>query len=73
MTFKMKSEIMAHTVLHKTTEKIHSDKYYSIMVDEATNVSFKEQVSICIHHVSTDMDTHEDFLGRFETVPLQRF
>ena len=37
------------------------------MVDEATYVSFKEQVSICIRHVSTDMDIHEDLLGNFET------
>ena len=36
-------------------------------MDEATDVSFKEQVSICIRHVSTDMDIHEDFLGLFET------
>ena len=55
-------QIMAHTVLRKITESIRSDKYYSIMVDEATDVSFKEQVSICIRHVSTDnMDIHEDF------------
>ena len=37
-------------------------------MDEATDVSFKKQVSICIRHVSADMDIHEDFLGLFETV-----
>ena len=56
-------ENMAHTVLHKITENILSNKYYSTTVDEATDVSFKEQVSICIRHVSADMDIHEDFLG----------
>ena len=60
-------EIMAHTVLRKITENIRSNKYYSIIVDKATDVSFKEQVSICIHHVSAYMDVHEDFLGLFET------
>ena len=60
-------EIMAHTVLRKITENVRANKYYSIIVDEATDVSFKEQVSICIRHVSTDMDIHKDFLGLFET------
>ena len=35
-------EIMAHTVLHKITN-IRNNKYYSIIVDVATDMSFKEQ------------------------------
>ena len=59
-------EIMAHTVLRKITDSIRANRY-SIMVDEATDVSFKEQVSICIRHVSSDMEIHEDCLGLYET------
>ena len=60
-TFK----IMVHTVLCKITENIRANKYFSIIVDEATDVSFKEQVSICIRHVLTDMDIHKDFFRTF--------
>ena len=59
-------EIMAHTVLCQVTYKIRAHKYYSIVVDEATDVSFKEQVSICIRHVSDDMEIHENFLGLYD-------
>ena len=59
-------EIMAHIPLRKITENIRVNKYYSIIVDEATDVSFKEQVSICIRHVPTDMGVHKDCLGLFE-------
>lgn len=45
-------EIMAHTVLRKITDSIRANRYYSIMVDESIDVSFKEQVSIYIHHVT---------------------
>ena len=59
---------MAHTVLRKVSENICSNKKYPIIVDEATDVSFKEQVSICIRHVSADMDIIiQDILGLFST------
>ena len=60
-------EIMAHTVLRKITDNIRANRYYAIIVDEATDVCFKEQVSICIRRVSHDMDIHEDFLRMYET------
>ena len=46
---------MAHTVSHDGN--IRSNKYYSIIVDEATDVSVEEQVSICICHVAADNNT----------------
>ena len=60
-------EIMAHTVLRQITYNIRAHKYYSLVVDEATDVSFTEQVSICICHVSDDMEIYEDFLGLYDT------
>ena len=64
---------MAHTVLHKITN-ICNNKYYSIIVDVATDMSFKEQVNICIAMyllIWIYMKTFKDFLKQI--VPLQRF
>ena len=43
-------------------------KYFTVIVDEATDVSLKEQVSICIRYVSSDiLAIHETFTGLYET------
>ena len=56
MTNTLFFEIMANIVLCIITNSVRANRYYSILVDEATDISFKEQVSICIHQ----MDIHED-------------
>ena len=45
-------EIMAHTVLRKITENVRANKY-SIIVDEATNVSFKAFVFVMYQLILT--------------------
>ena len=61
-------EIMAHSVLRKIAGTIRAHKYFSIIVDEATDCSFKEQVSICLRHVSPDtFQVHEEIVGLYET------
>ena len=57
---------MTHTVLCKLTDSLKTHRYHSILVEEATEISFKEQVRIYIHHVSCDMEIHEDILGLYE-------
>ena len=47
-------ELMAHSVLRKMLCSIRANKYFSIIVDEATDCSFKEQVSLCFRHVDTN-------------------
>ena len=61
-------EIMGHMVLTSILADIKQNKYYTIILDEATDVSFKEQVSICIRHVSANtLEVCEDFTGLYET------
>ena len=36
---------------------------YSLMADEVTNSSNKEQFVVCIHWIDKDYLAHEDFLG----------
>ena len=59
---------MAHSVLRRILDSVKVSTYYSIIVDEATDVSFKEQVSLCLRYMSDDTnETHEDFVGMYET------
>ena len=61
-------EIMAHSVLRKVVCTIKANKYFSILIDVATDCSFKEQVSICFRHVDTNtLEVHEEFVGLYET------
>ena len=61
-------EIMAHFVLKIILISVKQSKYFTVIVDEATDVSFKEQVSICIRYVSSDtLAIHENFTGLYET------
>ena len=61
-------KIMAHSVLRKIAGTIRANKYFSILVDEATDCSFKEQVSICFRHVDVNtLEVHEEFAGLYET------
>ena len=61
-------QLMAHFVLRKVIGAVKLSSFFTLIVDEATDVSFKEQVSICLRYVSDDMsETHESFLGLYET------
>ena len=42
--------------------------FFSIICDEYTDISNKEQLIICIRWVDKELETHEDFLG-FYNVP----
>ena len=62
---------MAHSLLKKIVEKIKINKYFTIIADEATDSSFKEQVSICLRHVSGEtLEAEEDFIGLYEAAVL---
>jgi len=36
--------------------------WFSLIVDETTDISVKEQVSICLRYVSKTFQVHEDFV-----------
>lgn len=42
-------------------------QYFSIIVDETTNASTKEQVSICLRSVSENLEPVEEFVGLYQT------
>ena len=58
-------KVMSLQVLRDIATSLHSAEFYSIMVDETTDVSNKEQAVLCFRWVSDDLIAHEDFVGLY--------
>ena len=58
-------EIMAHHTLRKILCKIQESPFCAIMVDETTDVSNKEQLTLVIRRVDERFDVYEEFLGMY--------
>jgi len=50
---------MALQVLREVAANLHSTTFYTIMVDETTDVSNDEQVVLCLRWVDDNFDAHE--------------
>ena len=57
---------MASNVLTVKVSTISKRKFFSIMVDEATDVSNIERLSFCVRSVDDNLDVSEDFIGFYE-------
>ena len=60
-------EMMAMKVLSENVEKIRQAEFLSILMDETSDPSRMEQVSICIRIVSAELVSTEYFLGFYST------
>ena len=61
-------EIMAHHTLRKILCKIQESPFCALMVDETTDVSNKEQLTLVIRRVDERFDVYEEFLGMYNLV-----
>ena len=59
-------QIMALSVLRDIAQNIRNSVYYSIMADETTDVSNREQCVLVLRHVDDDHVAHEDFIGLYK-------
>ena len=57
---------MALAILRKIAANIQKSKF-SILVDETTDQSVKEQVVIVLRWVDEKLEVHEDFIGLYVT------
>ena len=56
-------QIMAWHVLREVVTSIQSASFLTLMVDETTDVSNKEQVVICFRWVDSKLEAHEVFIA----------
>ena len=55
--------IMAQQILRRIAEQIQSAIFFTIMVDETTDCSNREQVVLVFRWVGEDLAPHEEFIG----------
>ena len=58
-------QLMAHCLLRKILKDVHSSPFLSIMVDETTDKSNKEQLTLVVRWISEDLVVSEEFLGLY--------
>lgn len=62
---KIQNEIIAacgDVILKKIVEKINAAECFSILADETTDVSNKEQLTLCVRYIDDQNNLCEDFL-----------
>ena len=57
---------MATAVLTELGKGILSSEFFTVMCDECTNSSNREQLSVCIRWVDSELEPHEDFIGLYK-------
>ena len=58
-------QIMSHIVLKNILDDIRNSPFLSVMVDETTDKSNVEQLTLVIRWVSNDLSVSEEFLGMY--------
>ena len=56
--------IMAQSILREISSEV-SGKWFTIMVDETTDLNNVEQMVFCLRFVSDDLEVHEEFIGLY--------
>ena len=51
---------MTNSIVHKIAGTIEDARYFSLMADEVTDSSNREQVVICLCWIDEQFDAHED-------------
>ena len=59
-------KVMALQILIDVAVNIHNSTFFSIMVDETTDKTNREQVDICLRWVDGNLLPHEDFIGMYK-------
>ena len=64
--------LMAFMILRDTAKSINNSIFYSIIADEGTDCSNKEQFVICFRWVDKGFDTYEGFIGTYKLITLKQ-
>ena len=58
--------MFAHDVLRKIALDTRAAEQFPIIVDEMQGASSQEQLSICLHFVSNNLEPREEFIGLYQ-------
>ena len=68
---EMQNEILKVMALRQVVESLKTASFLTIMVDETTDVSNKEQVVVCFRWVDSNLESHEEIVGFYVTETIQ--
>ena len=57
-------QLLSLQILRDLSKKIRNSSCYTIMADECTDTSNKEQFTICMRWVDHNLNDHEDFFTK---------
>ena len=63
--------IMSLQVIREIASQIQSAPYFTVMIDEATDLANIEQVVLVIHSVNDNLTVTEDFSGLYKTESIK--
>jgi len=63
-------ELLRKQVLSQILKQIKQAKYFSVMIDETTDISRQEQVSLVIRYTDDQFNVYERFIGFERTVEM---
>jgi len=61
-------QLMSHSIIRKIVNNVKQARYFAIIADESTDISGKQQLSVCLRWVDETFEMHEDFIGLYEMV-----
>ena len=64
-------EVMALHIVRKICSDVALNGFYTIMADECTDVSNKEQFTICLRWMDENLVDHEDVLGLYNVGTIE--
>ena len=64
-------KVMALRVLRKVSANLQNASFYTVMLDETTDVANVEQVVVCLRWVSERFEVYEDFVGLYQVESTQ--
>ena len=59
-------QLMSLQIIRDISGSIHEAKFYTIMIDECTDISNHEQLVVCLRWVDENLEVHEDFIGLYQ-------
>ena len=63
-------KLTAVHIMRNISEKLHSSPFISIMIDETTDITNQEQVTVVMRRIDENFDVHEEFLGLYSVTSI---
>ena len=64
-------KLMSVSILRNVSKKVKQSKFYTIMVDEVTDVSNHEELVICIRWIDHNFEPHKEMIGFYQVEDIK--